>query len=163
MKELVLDNYPSIGGKTERLTDEFEELEFFSTKCRPHLRRKVTKVKLKLEVSNNRISEGLEVLAERCPNLIHLYLNGNRIKDLRTVEPLRKLGNLKSLDLFSCEVTSLNDYQENVFKLPLQLTFLNGYDQDGKEVPNSDAEGNVEGLEGDEEEEEDEDAKVEEH
>lgn len=31
MKELVLDNYPSIEGKIEGLTNEFEELEFFST------------------------------------------------------------------------------------------------------------------------------------
>lgn len=116
--------------------------------CRPHLSLKVTKVKLKLELSNNRLSEGLEVLAERCPNLTHLNLNGNKIKDLSTVEPLRKLGNLKSLDLFGCEVTNLNDYQENAFKLLLQLMFLDGYDQD-------DAEGSVEGLEDDEEEDED--------
>lgn len=108
----------------------------------------MTKVKLKLELSNNRLSEGLEVLAERCPNLTHLNLNGNKIKDLSTVEPLRKLGNLKSLDLFGCEVTNLNDYQENAFKLLLQLMFLDGYDQD-------DAEGSVEGLEDDEEEDED--------
>lgn len=94
-------------------------------------------------------------MAERCPNLTYLNLNGNKIKDLSTVEPLRKLGNLKSLDLFGCEVTNLNDYQENVFKLLLQLMFLDGYDQDDKEAPNSDAEGSVEGLEDDEEEDED--------
>lgn len=67
----------------------------------------------------------------------------------------KKLENLKSLDLFNCEVTNLNDYRENVFKLLPQLTYLDGYDRDDKEAPDSDAEGYVEGLE--EEDEEDED------
>lgn len=66
----------------------------------------------------------------------------------------KKLENLKSLDLFNCEVTNLNDYRENVFKLLPQLTYLDGYDRDDKEAPDSDAEGYVEGLD-DEEEDED--------
>lgn len=41
-----------------------------------------------LELSDNRISGGLEVLAEKCPNLTHLNLSGNKIKDLSTIEPL---------------------------------------------------------------------------
>lgn len=65
----------------------------------------------------------------------------------------KKLENLKSLDLFNCEVTNLNDYRENVFKLLPQLTYLDGYDRDDKEAPDSDAEGYVEGLEDDEEDE----------
>lgn len=43
---------------------------------------------LQLELSDNRISGGLEVLAEKCPNLTHLNLSGNKIKDLSTIEPL---------------------------------------------------------------------------
>lgn len=43
---------------------------------------------LQLELSDNRISGGLEVLAEKCPNLTHLNLSGNKIKDLGTIEPL---------------------------------------------------------------------------
>lgn len=65
----------------------------------------------------------------------------------------KKLENLKSLDLFNCEVTNLNDYRENVFKLLPQLTYLDGYDRDDKEAPDSDAEGYVEGLDDDEEDE----------
>lgn len=65
-----------------------------------------------------------------------------------------KLENLKSLDLFNCEVTNLNDYRDNVFKLLPQLTYLDGYDQNDKEAPDSDAEGYVEDLD-DEEEDED--------
>ncbi|XP_075570264.1 acidic leucine-rich nuclear phosphoprotein 32 family member A isoform X3 [Pelecanus crispus] len=157
VKELVLDNCRSYEGKIEGLTDEFEELEFLST-INVGLTSvanlpKLNKLK-KLELSDNRISGGLEVLAEKCPNLTHLNLSGNKIRDLGTIEPLKKLENLKSLDLFNCEVTNLNDYRENVFKLLPQLTYLDGYDRDDKEAPDSDAEGYVEGLD-DEEEDED--------
>ena len=107
---------------------------------------------------------GLEVLAEKCPNFIHLNLSGNKIKDLSTIEPLKKLENLESLDLFTYEVTNLNDYWEKMFKLLLQLTYLNGCDPDDKEAPNSDGEGFVECLddkeEDEDEEEYDEDAQV---
>ncbi|XP_066128642.1 acidic leucine-rich nuclear phosphoprotein 32 family member A isoform X1 [Saccopteryx bilineata] len=167
VKELVLDNCRSNEGKIEGLTDEFEELEFLST-INVGLTSvanlpKLNKLK-KLELSDNRISGGLEVLAEKCPNLTHLNLSGNKIKDLSTIEPLKMLENLKWLDLFDCEVTNLNDYREIVFKLLPQLTYLDGYDRDDKEAPDSDAEGYVEGLDDDEEDEDeeeyDEDAQV---
>lgn len=158
VKELVLDNCRSNEGKIEGLTDEFEELEFLST-INVGLTSvtnlpKLNKLK-KLELSDNRISGGLEVLAGKCPNLTHLNLSGNKIKDLSTIEPLKKLESLKSLDLFNCEVTNLNDYRENVFKLLPQLTYLDGYDKEDKEAPDSDAEAYVEGLD-DEDDEEDE-------
>lgn len=160
VKELVLDNCRSNEGKIEGLTDEFEELELLSIinvgLASVANLPKLNKLK-KLELSDNRISGGLEVLAEKCPNLTHLNLSGNKIKDLSTIEPLEKLENLKSLDLFNCEVTNLNDYRDNVFKLLPQLTYLDGYDRDDKEAPDSDAEGCVEGLDDDEEEEEEED------
>lgn len=69
----------------------------------------------------------------------------------------KKLESLKSLDLFNCEVTNLNDYRENVFKLLPQLTFLDGYDKEDKEAPDSDAEAYV-GLDDDEDDDEDEGA-----
>lgn len=152
----MLDNCRSNEGKIEGLTDEFEELEFLST-INVGLTSvanlpKLNKLK-KLELSDNRISGGLEVLAEKCPNLTHLNLSGNKIKDLSTIEPLKKLESLKSLDLFNCEVTNLNDYRENVFKLLPQLTYLDGYDKEDKEAPDSDAEAYVEGLDDDEDDE----------
>ncbi|XP_059386643.1 acidic leucine-rich nuclear phosphoprotein 32 family member A [Carassius carassius] len=156
VKELVLDNCRSNEGKIEGLTDEFEELEFLSTinvgLTSVSNLPKLNKLK-KLELSDNRISGGLEVLAEKCPNLTHLNLSGNKIKDLSTIEPLKKLESLKSLDLFNCEVTNLNDYRENVFKLLPQLTYLDGYDKEDKEAPDSDAEAYVEGLDDDEDDE----------
>ncbi|XP_041030714.1 acidic leucine-rich nuclear phosphoprotein 32 family member A [Carcharodon carcharias] len=156
VKELVLDNCRSNEGKIEGLSDEFEELEFLSTINVGLLSvanlPKLNKLK-KLELSDNRISGGLEVLAEKCPNLTHLNLSGNKIKDLSTIEPLKKLDNLRSLDLFNCEVTNLNDYRENVFKFLPQLTYLDGYDREDKEAPDSDTEAYVEGLDDDDEEE----------
>ncbi|KAK1890754.1 Acidic leucine-rich nuclear phosphoprotein 32 family member A [Dissostichus eleginoides] len=156
VKELVLDNCRSNEGKIEGLTDEFEELEFLSTinvglTSVAHL-PKLNKLK-KLELSDNRISGGLEVLAAKCPNLTHLNLSGNKIKDLSTIGPLKELGTLKSLDLFNCEVTNLNEYRDNVFKLLPQLTYLDGYDKDDKEAPDSDAEVYAEGLDDDDDDE----------
>ncbi|MBW02110.1 Acidic leucine-rich nuclear phosphoprotein 32 family member B, partial [Eschrichtius robustus] len=80
------------------------------------------------------------MLAEKLPNLTHLNLSGNKLKDISTLEPSKKLECPKSLDLFNCEVTNLNDYQESVFKLLPQLTYLDGYDQEDSETPDSDAE-----------------------
>lgn len=51
----------------------------------------------------------------------------------------QNLKNLKSLDLYSCEVTALDDYRESVFELLPQLTYLDGYDQQDNEVPDSEA------------------------
>lgn len=158
MKELVLDNCRSIEGRIEGLSDEFEELEFLSTINVGLLSvanlPKLNKLK-KLELSDNRISGGLEVLAEKCPNLTHLNLSGNKIKDLGTIEPLKKLDSLRSLDLFNCEVTNLNDYRENVFRFLPQLTYLDGYDREDKEAPDSDTEAYLEGID-DEDEDDDE-------
>ena len=56
--------------------------------------------------------------------------------------------------MFNCEVTNLGEYRENVFTLLPQLTYLDGYDKDDKEAPDSDAEGYT-GL--DDEDDEDED------
>ncbi|KAJ3592771.1 hypothetical protein NHX12_005110 [Muraenolepis orangiensis] len=159
VKELVLDNCRSHEGELEGLTDEFEELELLSTinvglTTVAHLPT-LTKLKT-LELSDNRISGGLEVLAAKCPKLTHLNLSGNKIKDLSTIEPLKELASLKSLDLFNCEVTNLNEYRDNVFKLLPHLAYLDGYDKEDKEAPDSDAEVYAKGLDGDEEEDEDE-------
>ena len=93
MKELVLDNCRSNEGKIEGLTDEFEELEFLST-INVGLTSvanlpKLNKLK-KPQLSNNRISGALDILAEKCPNLTHLNLRSNDIKDHSTIEPLKK-------------------------------------------------------------------------
>uniref|UniRef100_A0A9J7ZT60 Acidic leucine-rich nuclear phosphoprotein 32 family member n=2 Tax=Cyprinus carpio TaxID=7962 RepID=A0A9J7ZT60_CYPCA len=167
VRELVLDNCRSNEGKIEGLTAEFVNLEFLSLINVGLLSvsnlPKLGKLK-KLELSDNRISGGLDVLAEKLPNLTHLNLSGNKLKDISTLEPLKKLDHLKSLDLFNCEVTNLNDYRESVFNLLPQLTYLDGYDMEDHEA--SDSDGEADGVDDDDdeegEEEEDEDGEEEE-
>uniref|UniRef100_UPI00358F86FF acidic leucine-rich nuclear phosphoprotein 32 family member B-like n=1 Tax=Myxine glutinosa TaxID=7769 RepID=UPI00358F86FF len=103
-----------------------------------------------LELSDNRICNGLDVLAEKTPNLTYLNLSGNKFKDISTLDPLKKLANLKSLDLFNCEVTGLTDYRNSIFKLLPQITYLDGFDRNDCEAPDSDGD-----LDGEEEEDED--------
>ncbi|XP_018429740.1 PREDICTED: acidic leucine-rich nuclear phosphoprotein 32 family member E-like, partial [Nanorana parkeri] len=138
--ELVLDNCRSGDGEIEGLNDGFKELEFLSianveltslSKLPP-----LSKLR-KLELSDNSISGGLEVLAEKCPNLTYLNLSGNKIKDLSTVEALTHLKNLKSLDLFNCELTNLEDYREQIFRKLPHITYLDGFDQEDNEAPDS--------------------------
>ncbi|KAM9493294.1 acidic leucine-rich nuclear phosphoprotein 32 family member E isoform 2-T2 [Clarias gariepinus] len=139
--ELVVDNCRSSDGEIEGLTDEFKELEFLSMvnvgltslamlPSLPKLR--------KLELSDNNISGSLEILAEKCPNLTYLNLSGNKIKELSTVEALQNLKNLKSLDLFNCEITTLEEYRDSIFELLPQVTFLDGFDSEDNEAPDSD-------------------------
>uniref|UniRef100_A0A3Q2VHS1 Acidic leucine-rich nuclear phosphoprotein 32 family member n=1 Tax=Haplochromis burtoni TaxID=8153 RepID=A0A3Q2VHS1_HAPBU len=143
--ELVVDNCRSSDGEVEGLTDDYTGLEILSMvnvglsslsklPSLPKLR------KFQLEVSDNTISGGLDALAEKCPSLTYLNLSGNKIKDLSTIEPLQNLKNLKSLDLYSCEVSALDDYREGVFELLPQLTYLDGFDEEDNEVPDSEAE-----------------------
>ncbi|XP_030629258.1 acidic leucine-rich nuclear phosphoprotein 32 family member B-like isoform X11 [Chanos chanos] len=158
VRELVLDNCRSDEGKTEGLTPEFVNLEFLSL-INVGLTSianlpKLPKLK-KLELSDNRISGNLEVLAEKTPNLTHLSLSGNKLKDLSTLEPLRDLVRLKSLDLFNCEVTTLDDYRDSVFKLLPQISYLDEEDPEDQEGSDSDAEGGDEDEVDDEEEDED--------
>uniref|UniRef100_A0A096LUM6 Acidic leucine-rich nuclear phosphoprotein 32 family member n=1 Tax=Poecilia formosa TaxID=48698 RepID=A0A096LUM6_POEFO len=143
VQELVLDNCRSSEGKIEGITEEFSNLELLSL-INVGLTSvadipKLDKLK-KLELSDNRISGGLEVLAERLVNLTHLNLSGNKFKDISTLEPLKKLPQLKSLDLFNCEVTNLGDYRDSIFSLLPQLTYLDGYDADDCEASDSDGE-----------------------
>ncbi|XP_016078254.1 PREDICTED: acidic leucine-rich nuclear phosphoprotein 32 family member B [Miniopterus natalensis] len=163
VRELVLDNCKSNDGKIEGLTAEFVNLEFLSLISVGLISvsnlPKLPKLK-KLELSDNRIYGCLDMLAEKLPNLTHLNLSGNKLKDISTLEPLKKLECLKSLDLFNCEVTNLNDYRESVFKLLPQLTYLDGYDREDREAPDSDAE--VDGVDEEEDDEEGEDEEDEE-
>nr|XP_020037961.1 acidic leucine-rich nuclear phosphoprotein 32 family member E-like isoform X1 [Castor canadensis] len=148
--ELVLDNCLCVNGEIEGLNDTFKELEFLhmanvelsSLAQLPSLNKLQ-----KLEFSDNMISEGLEVLAEKYPNLTYLNLSGNKIKDLSTVEALQNLKNLKSLDLFNCEITNLEGYRESIFELLQQITYLDGFDQEDNEAPDLKEEDNEDGEE----------------
>ncbi|XP_067130616.1 acidic leucine-rich nuclear phosphoprotein 32 family member A-like isoform X2 [Centruroides vittatus] len=151
--ELNLDNCRSTS--VVGLTDDFVNLETLSL-----INVGLTSLKgfpklpnlKKLELSDNRISGGLNLL-QGSPKLTHLNLSGNKIKDLDTLEPLKEFKNLKNLDLFNCEVTNIDKYREKVFNLISNLVFLDGYDREEKEAEDSDAED-------EDDEEEDDDVNV---
>lgn len=42
--------------------------------------------------------------------------------------------------MFNCEIRNLADYRENMFKLLRQITFLDGFDKDDNEAPDSEDE-----------------------
>ncbi|XP_013190321.1 acidic leucine-rich nuclear phosphoprotein 32 family member A isoform X1 [Amyelois transitella] len=140
VKELNLDNCRSTN--IVGLTDEYVNLEILSLNnvgltslkgfpALPKLR--------KLELSDNRISSGLNFL-NGCTKLTHLNLSGNKIKDLESLKPLEEFKNLKNLDLFNNEVTGLDDYRNKVFALHPSLKYLDGFDKDDREADDSDEE-----------------------
>ncbi|XP_020279827.1 acidic leucine-rich nuclear phosphoprotein 32 family member A-like isoform X2 [Pseudomyrmex gracilis] len=160
IKELVLDNCRST--QIVGLSNEFSALESLSL-----INVGLTSLKgfpqlpslKKLELSDNRISGGLNLL-DSSPKLTHLNLSGNRIKDLDTLQPLKAFKNLRSLDLFNNEVTNMDNYREKVFNLIPSLRYLDGYDIDDCEVDESEGEedevnGNEDGDGGNEEDSED--------
>ncbi|KAJ8398460.1 hypothetical protein AAFF_G00427150 [Aldrovandia affinis] len=153
--ELVVDNCRTSDGEVEGLTDDFKELEFLSmvNVGLTSLAKLPSLPKLhKLELSDNNISGALETLSEKCPNLTYLNLSGNKIKELSTVEALQNLKNLKSLDLFNCEITTLEEYRESIFELLPQVTYLDGFDQEDNEAPDSEADGDDDDEDDDDEE-----------
>lgn len=138
IKELNLDNCRSTS--IEGLTDEFTALEKLSlinvglTSLRTF--PKLPSLK-KLELSDNRISNGLNHLLTS-PKLTSLNLSGNKIKDFDELKPLASLEKLEILDLFNNEVTSAENYRNNVFRLIPSLKFLDGFDKDDNEAPSDD-------------------------
>ncbi|GJQ73090.1 hypothetical protein Trydic_g1720 [Trypoxylus dichotomus] len=154
IKELNLDNCRST--TITGLTDEFCNLESLSL-----INVGLTSLKgfpklpnlKKLELSDNRINNGLNLLATS-PKLTHLNLSGNRIKDLETLKPLQDFRYLKNLDLFNNDATGIENYREKIFKLIPSLKFLDGYDAEDKEVEDSDAEEEVNGNDDESEDEE---------
>ena len=53
----------------------------------------------------------------------------------------KDLPNLKSLDLFNCEVTNADDYRDKVFESLPHLKYLDGYDRDDNEADEDDEDG----------------------
>ncbi|XP_050343495.1 acidic leucine-rich nuclear phosphoprotein 32 family member A isoform X1 [Nymphalis io] len=140
IKELNLDNCRSTN--IVGLSDEYTNLEILSLNNvgLTTLKGFPTLPKLrKLELSDNRISNGLNFL-NGCKKLTHLNLSGNKIRDLDTLKPLQEFENLRNLDLFYNDVTNIEDYKIKVFALHPSLKYLDGFDKDDREGEDSDAE-----------------------
>ncbi|XP_059615584.1 acidic leucine-rich nuclear phosphoprotein 32 family member A isoform X1 [Phlebotomus argentipes] len=88
----------------------------------------------KLELSDNRISNGLNYL-EVSPNITHLNLSGNRLNDLDALKPLENFKHLEVLDLFNNEVTVKENYREKTFQMLPSLKYLDGFDSKDMEAP----------------------------
>ncbi|XP_034476386.1 acidic leucine-rich nuclear phosphoprotein 32 family member A isoform X1 [Drosophila innubila] len=152
--ELNLDNCRSTS--IVGLTDEYTALESLSLinvglttlKGFP----KLPNLK-KLELSDNRISNGLNYLTTS-PKLQYLNLSGNKIKDLETLKPLVEFKNLAVLDLFNNDATQVDNYRDKIFKMLPSLNFLDGFDANDVEVQ-SDGDDDEE-VNGNDSEEEDE-------
>jgi len=158
--EMIVDNCPSTDGEVEGLTDEYTDLQLLSmVNAGLNSLAKLPKLpKLrKLELSDNTITGGLDTLVEKCPNLTYLNLGGNKVKELSAVKPLQNLRNLRSLDLYSCEVSTLEDYRDSVFELLPQIVFLDGYDQEDNEAPESEEDNGPHGGHDDDEDDDEDD------
>ncbi|XP_061839015.1 acidic leucine-rich nuclear phosphoprotein 32 family member E-like [Nerophis lumbriciformis] len=158
---LAVDKCLSSDGEVQGVTEEFKGLEVLRmvNVGLTSLSKLPSLPKLqKLEVSDNAICGGLDTLAEKCPDLVSINLSGNKIRELSSVEALKNLKYLKTLDLFGCEVTTLDDYRDTVFRLLPNVTYLDGYDRQDNEAPDSDDDpDDGAGPHGDDEDEDDED------
>uniref|UniRef100_A0A914IDL6 Uncharacterized protein n=1 Tax=Globodera rostochiensis TaxID=31243 RepID=A0A914IDL6_GLORO len=81
-----------------------------------------------IDLSENKLSGGLEKLVECCPRLYHINLCANKIVSMETLAPLSALKELAALDLFDCAITESPEYRTKVFSLIPQLKYLDGFD-----------------------------------
>lgn len=158
VKELILDNTRAT--QVEGLNAEYTSLESLSlinvglTSLKGFPKLPALK---RLDLGDNRISSGLAVL-QGSPQLTHLNLSGNRIKDLETLEPLKSLEHLGNLDLFNnpCS-TDEDEFRKKVFEMLPSLKYLDSADVNNEEADESDLENNGVGGEDDEDDDDDDD------
>jgi len=156
VEELNIDNCKS--AQISGLTDKFINLQTLSmANCElaslkgfpslPNLR--------KLDLSDNRISEGLDVLTE-CPELEYIGLSGNPIKTVSCLEPLKKLKKLQNLEVFNCDVALDDNYREKIYEVLDNVLYVDGMDREGHTAPDEfDNDDDEEGASDEEDDEED--------
>ncbi|MBZ3884348.1 Acidic leucine-rich nuclear phosphoprotein 32 family member B [Sciurus carolinensis] len=100
------------------------------------------------------------MLAEKTSKSHTSKFKWNKLKDVSTLEPLKKLDCLKSLDLFNCEVPNCNRLPRKCVQAPAPADLPARQDGENREGPNSEAKvdgGDKEEEDEGEDEEEDED------
>jgi len=137
VRELDLSGVKT-GGDVEGFTDSFTNLETvdFSNSTLTNLRGfpKLKSLK-KLDLTNNRLSKGLEHLAG-CSCLAYVNLSGNKFKDLSALEPLGELKQLTHLEvsgLYEDSGLAMEEVRTKVFALLPSLLYFNQEDIDGNE------------------------------
>ena len=103
----------------------------------------------RLELNDNSIEKGLEVIAKCYPNLKTLKISNNKIKDLDEVKKLADCKSLESMDMTDCPLTKAptdeatidsgeskgkQDYMLKVREAIPQLQILDGFNKEGDEV-----------------------------
>ncbi|CAK5052135.1 unnamed protein product [Meloidogyne enterolobii] len=88
-----------------------------------------------INLSHNELSGEFEILVQNCPRLRFINLSANKIEEIEALEPFKDLSELKVLDLTDCSVTKLPNYRENVLTLLPQIIYLDGYDRNGRPIP----------------------------
>lgn len=140
--ELNLDNCQSTNGTISGVGNEFINVGILSMiNCGLTTLKGFPKMPAlqRLELSDNRISAGLEHLSGS-RGITHLHLMGNKIADVNALEPLKSMAALTSLDMFGCPITKIEQYREKIFKMLPQLVYLDGFDANDQEIEESDAE-----------------------
>merc|ERR1711872_31112 len=133
--ELNLDNVRTVG-EFEGLTDNFENLEKLSvtaaglTSFKGFPKLKSLK---KLDVSDNRISNGLHVL-KNCHSLTHISLSNNKFKDISSLEPLKCLENLKYLEVANNPFTEEEEVRSRIFTMLPRLELLDNQDEEDEVI-----------------------------
>ena len=68
----------------------------------------------------------------------------------------QNLTELKSLDLFNCEVTNIENYREKSFEFLKDLQYLDGYDRENQEAEEDEDEDGEDGIDGEDEDDDEE-------
>jgi len=92
----------------------------------------------RLELAENVITGADLVNLKHLVNLETLKLGSNQIKDVKSLESIKCLSNLKNIDLLSNDVTQEADYRKKVFEMFPLLEVLDGTNQEGEEVDSED-------------------------
>ncbi|CAI4230121.1 unnamed protein product [Auanema sp. JU1783] len=151
IEDLILDNCS--GGKISGLTDELVNLQTLSLiGCELESLEGIPSLPnlTNLDVSNNNLAGGLEILAKNCPSLVHLNLANNKISDTSIFECLKD-SKLCEIELFSNKFEGGTEvYREKLFALIPTLQILDGCDSKGEEVEDqlTDSEEDISGEDG---------------